>query len=83
MTAETWSAIIAGATFMVFWTASILGLAAWISKQFRFLREDFDTKHRENSVRYEALNVLVIRHETMLHPEFNGGGPFHARGHRG
>jgi hypothetical protein len=35
---------------------------------------DFDAKHRENSRKVEALETLVIRHETILEPEFNGAG---------
>lgn len=56
----------AGATLLILWTSSILGLAAWISKQFTLLRADFDAKHKENSLRYDRINMLVIRHETLL-----------------
>lgn len=66
MSAETWNAIIAGLTFAVLWTASILGLAAWISKQFAYLRKDFDEKHSENGRKFEKINNLVTRHETLL-----------------
>lgn len=59
-------AIIALATFVVFYTTTILGLAAWLSKQFGILRKDFDEKHDENSRRFQVLNDLVIRHETIL-----------------
>ncbi|MDE2019991.1 MAG: hypothetical protein KGJ13_06635 [Patescibacteria group bacterium] len=66
MTAEGWTAIIAAATFGVFYTATILGLAAWIAKQFGILRKDFDQKHVENAERFQILNDLVIAHETIL-----------------
>lgn len=83
MSAENWTAVIAGATFMVFWTATVLGLAAWISKQLNNLRDsliiNFDAKHAANAQRYDALNALVIRHDTILNPEFNG----HFGGHHG
>lgn len=57
---------IAGLTFMVLWTASILGLAAYITRQFSELRRDFDGKHKENGERYDRLNTLVTRHDTIL-----------------
>lgn len=66
MSAETWMAVIAGATFLVFWTGSILGLGVYITNQFGKLRSDFDAKHRENGERYDKINALVIRHETIL-----------------
>lgn len=74
MSAETWAAIIAGATFMVFWTASILGLAAYISNKLEKLRDgllkNFEDKHEANHIRYDALSKLVTIHETILSREF-------------
>lgn len=76
MTAETWTAIIAGATFMVFWTATVLGLMSWISTKIEKLGDkliaNFDAKHEANNTRYNALHTLVIRHDTILSPEFSG-----------
>lgn len=85
MTSEAWTAVIAGATFMVFWTATVLGLAAWISTKLENLRDgliaNFDAKHSANQQRYDAVNALVIRHETILNPEFNAH--FNGRRHDG
>lgn len=58
--------VLALLSFMVLWTGSILGLASYIQKQFKEMREDFDRKHKENAERYEKVNGLVIRHETIL-----------------
>lgn len=76
MQAETWTAVIAGATFFVLWTATILGLWSSISKQLNNMRDallkDFNSKHEANQLKVDALTALVIRHDTILDPEFNG-----------
>lgn len=63
---DTINLIFTALTFVVLWTGSVIGLAAWIYRQFEKLRKDFDDKHIENGKRYDAINSLVIRHETIL-----------------
>jgi hypothetical protein len=71
-------AICAGITLLILWSTTIIGAALWLMGKLKEMKEeileDFDAKHRENSKKVDALEVLVIRHETILEPEFNGGG---------
>lgn len=75
--------IMAAATLLILYTGTILGGAAWLQSQLRAVKkeimEDFDRKHQANSHRYEALNTLVIRHDTILNPEFRTA--YHDRTH--
>jgi hypothetical protein len=73
-------AICAAVTLLILWSTTIIGAAIWLMSKLKEMKEeilaDFDTKHRENGQKVEALQVLVTRHETILEPEFNGsGGP--------
>lgn len=71
-------AICAGVTLLILWSVTIIGCAVWLMDKMKTLKEeiiaDFDTKHAANQMRYDALAVLVTRHETVLNPEFNGAG---------
>ena len=58
--------LLQGLTFLAVWTGSVLGLGAYINKQFADMRRDFDAKHDENKARHDKLNNLVIKHETLL-----------------
>lgn len=71
-------AICAGVGLLITWTSTVIGAAIWLMSKLKEMKEeiltDFDTKHKENNLKVEALQVLVTRHETILEPEFNGGG---------
>jgi hypothetical protein len=71
-------AICAGVTLLILWTSTVIGGAIWLMKQFKTLKEeileDFDIKHSANATTVKALEALVIRHDLILEPEFNGSG---------
>lgn len=71
-------AICAGVGLLITWTSTVIGAAIWLMSKLKEMKEeilqDFDTKHKENNLKVEALQVLVTRHETILEPEFNGSG---------
>lgn len=75
-------AICAGITLLILWSTTIIGGAIWLMRQLKELKKeilsDFQIKHDENSRKVAALETLVVRHETILEPEFNGtgGGPY-------
>jgi hypothetical protein len=71
-------AICAGVTLLILWTSTVIGGAVWLMKQLRDLKTeilaDFDEKHKDNSETVMALEKLVMRHDLILEPEFNGSG---------
>lgn len=71
-------AICAGITLLILWSTTIIGGAIWLMRQLKELKkeilDDFERKHKENARKVDALETLVIRHETILEPEFNGTG---------
>lgn len=71
-------AICAVITLLILWSSTVIGGALWLMKQLKDLKTeilaDFDLKHQENSRKVAALETLVIRHDTILEPEFNGAG---------
>jgi hypothetical protein len=71
-------AICAGVTLLILWTSTVIGGAVWLMRQFKSLKEeilfDFDRKHTANEATVKALEALVIRHDLILEPEFNGSG---------
>lgn len=79
--------IIAGCavvTLAVLLGSTLVGIAIWLEKRLRGIEQRLmrhvDEKHKENQLRYDALAVLVMRHDTILDPEFNGSGlPKYAR----
>lgn len=75
MSADVWTALIAGASFMVLLIGSILTGVGWLSRQIKqscdAIIRDMTQKHDENNRRYEALNVMVIRHDTWLNPDYS------------
>lgn len=83
-------AICAAVTLLILWTTTVIGGAVWLMKQFKNLKEeilgDFDRKHTANETTVKALEALVIRHDLILEPEFNGSGRSHyqskTRGHQ-
>lgn len=84
MSAEMITAIAACATLAVYITATVAGGVAVIFKKIEKTKTeilaDVNLKHRENDMRWQATNALVIRHDTILDPDFNGN--FGAK-HRG
>lgn len=81
MTPEWILAICAGVTLLILWTTTVIGGAIWLMRQFKALKEeilrDFNTKHDANATTVKALEALVIRHDLILEPEFNGSGRSH------
>jgi hypothetical protein len=71
-------AICAGITLLILWTSTVIGGAVWLMSKLggleRRILADFQTKHDENNRKVAALETLVIRHDTILDPEFNGSG---------
>lgn len=71
-------AICAGVTLLILWTSTVIGGAIWLMKQFKALKEeilkDLDDKHKTNALTIQALETLVMRHDLILEPEFNGSG---------
>jgi hypothetical protein len=78
MTPEWIIAICAGVTLLILWTSTVVGGAIWLMRQFKTLKEeilqDISTKHEANAMTVKALEALVIRHDLILEPEFNGSG---------
>ncbi len=76
MTPEMITAIAAVATLAIYLTATVIGGVAVIFKKIektkREILADVQSKHHENDKRWQATNALVIRHDTILSPEFNG-----------
>lgn len=81
MTPEWILAICAGVTLLILWTTTLIGGAIWLMRQFKSLKEeileDFNAKHAVNTTAVQALEALVIRHDLILEPEFNGSGRSH------
>ena len=74
MTSGLFQAICAGVTLLILWTGTVIGAVNWISKRIKDAKTeilaDFDRKYEDNSRTIKALEVLVIRHDTWLNPEF-------------
>lgn len=66
--------IIAGLTFVLLYSGTLVGVVVWIQRRIeenrRELQKDFDRKHLENSRTMRALEALVLRHDTLLNPEW-------------
>lgn len=77
-------AVCAAAGLLVTWTSTIFGGAVWLMRRLDSMKkeilEDFQKKHEENNRKVAALETLVIRHDTILDPEFNGSGKPQQRG---
>jgi hypothetical protein len=75
-TPEFYVAIFSGVTLLIYIGAVVLGATVFIWNKLDGMKaeilSDVKEKHEQNQRRYDALNTLVIRHDTMLDPEFNG-----------
>jgi hypothetical protein len=71
-------AICAGVTLLILWTSTVIGGAVWLMRQLKDLKaeilEDFSAKHKDNEAVIQAMEQLVMRHDLILEPEFNGSG---------
>ncbi len=71
-------AICAGVTLLILWTSTVIGGAIWLMNQLKTLKEgileDFSQKHKDNEAVIKAMEELVMRHDLILEPEFNGSG---------
>jgi hypothetical protein len=76
-------AVCAAATLLIMWTSSIATGVVWLMKHLNGIKKeilaDFQTKHDENTEEVKALRSLVMRHDIMLDPEFNGSASPKAR----
>ena len=63
---------------LITWTSTVVGAALWVAGKINKMKQeilaDFEAKHTENTRKVAALETLVIRHDTILDPEFNGSG---------
>lgn len=68
-------------TLLIMWTSTVIGGAIWLMRQLKGLKEeilaDFDKKHASNESTVQAMEQLLIRHDLILQPEFNGSGRSH------
>lgn len=74
-------AICAGVTLFLLWTSTVIGGAIWLMGKLKGVKDeilaDFNRKHEDNATTVKALEVLVMRHDLILEPEFNGSGRSH------
>ena len=78
--------IIAGCaviTLLILWSGTIIGAALWLMRKLNELEArlvaNLDAKHEENNKKVAAMEALVMRHDLILDPEFNGSGKSRAR----
>jgi hypothetical protein len=73
---EFYVALFSGVTLLLTMSGVIVGATMFIINRIDKMKieilSDVNAKHESNHRRYEALNALVIRHDTILDPEFNG-----------
>lgn len=78
MTSGEIQALFAGITLLILWTGTVLGAGIWIMRLITRTKDeilrDFNMKHDANAKTVKALEALVIRHDVLLNPEFNGHG---------
>lgn len=81
MTPDWILAICAGVTLLILWTTTSVGAAFFLVRQLKSLKaeilQEFNSKHEANASTVKALEALVIRHDLILEPEFNGSGRSH------
>lgn len=76
LTPEWVLAICAGVTLLILWTGTVIGAVLWLTSKLENMKAvilaDLNDKHESNSQTVKALEVLVMRHDVILNPEFNG-----------
>jgi hypothetical protein len=76
-------AVCAAAGLLITWTGSIAGGVFWLMHRLDSIKleilSELNAKHEANQTRYDALAMLVTRHDTILDPEFNGSGKVRSR----
>lgn len=76
-------AICAAAGLLITWTTATAGVALWLANRFEAIKKeimaDFKIKHEENAQKVEAMRMLVMRHDLILEPEFNGSASGYRR----
>lgn len=81
MTTEMFIAVCAGVTLLIYFTTALLTLCVAVFRKIDMVKteilSDVNDKHKENRLRVDTLQALVIRHDTMLSPEFNGNFSHH------
>jgi len=68
----------AAVTLVIFWTVQAIIGSIWLMRQLSSLErriiDDLDRKHNSNVAVLHAMEKLVMRHDFILEPEFNGSG---------
>lgn len=76
MTPEMITAICAVVTLVIYFTGTIAGAVIFLWKKIDGVKAellaDVKTKHDENRMRVDAMQTLIIKHDTILSPEWNG-----------
>lgn len=76
----------AAVTLLILWTSSIATSIVWLTRKLDGAKAeilaDSKAKHEENRIRIDAMQHMLIRHDTILEPEFNGTGGRHGRAGR-
>lgn len=83
MTPEIFTAICAGVTLLIYFTSVVIGAVVAVFRKIDKTKDvillDVTTKHEQNRMRYDAMQTMLIRHDTWINPEYNGSGKHHAR----
>ncbi len=83
VTPQLMETIFAGLSLLVYLTATMAGGLMFILRKIddskREILTDVRARHEENRLRVDAIQQLVIRHDTLLNPEYDGSGN-HYRG---
>jgi hypothetical protein len=74
MTAETWTAVIAGVTFLVLLVGMIWTSGMWLANRFTDMKESvlkvIAEHEREDTRRFERINEILMTDNLRRNPEF-------------
>jgi hypothetical protein len=74
MTLTAFQLFIAGISLLIFYSITLAGAVVWIITKInegdKAVIERLDSYHKENRIRVDAMQTLLIRHETILSPEW-------------
>jgi hypothetical protein len=79
MTAPEWNVVFAGVSLLVLWTGTVIGAAIWIMGKMADLKDQILKRLDADKEKVQAIEMLVIRHDTILNPEFTSGRGRHHR----